>query len=142
MYKELVGNLTDDQAKLFVGILMMIGVLGGAVITALVTWWIARTNRNAATKSEYRKLAIQAGLENWRHQNTLKIDMIKSGGKGAVHIDAPDSYISHMLRVLNIATDMKLTPSAAADRITLWSRGEITSYGKPRNPQPQENPNE
>jgi hypothetical protein len=37
-----------------------------------------------------------------------------------------------MLRIINIAADMKLSPYEAANRISQWSNGEIDSDGAPK----------
>jgi len=103
------------------------GVAVGGLIQILTAWGIRRCDE----KREYRKLAIEAGLEIWRHRNTLMVDLIKSGGSGNVAIEEPDAYIMHMLRIVNIASDMKITASEAANKIALWGHGSITSDGKP-----------
>jgi hypothetical protein len=132
MLKNLVNGLTEDQLKLFISLAGGIALILGALITGVFGAMIARWNRVSAVKSEIRKIAIQSALENWRHQNILKIDLMKSGGRGNVSIESPDSYIIHMLRIINIAADMKLSPYEAANRIAQWSSGQIDSDGKPK----------
>lgn len=140
--QDIFNKLTPGQATAIAGVVGGSCLIIGAGINSIFAWIFAAWKNRIESKREYRRLAIEAGLENWRHQNLLKIDLMKSGARGDVQIEPPDLYITHMLRVLNMATDMKLSPSEAADKITLWSRGQITSDGKPRNQPPQETPNE
>lgn len=130
MLKNLVDGLTDDQLKLFIALAGGIGLVLGTLITGIFGVMIARWNRNSLAKTEIRKLAIEAGLENWRHQNALKIEVVKQVG-GIQKIDSPDSYIIHMLRIMNIAADMRISAYDAANRVSQWSSGEIDSNGKP-----------
>ena len=122
MLKNLVSGLTEDQLKLFIALAGGIALVLGALITAIATALIARWNRNAAAKSEFRKLAIEAALENWRHQNELKIETVKIDPNAKVRLDAPDYYIAHMLRLMHIAADMKLTYDEASKQITGFAR--------------------
>ena len=131
MLKTLVDGLSDDQLKLFIALGGGICLVLGTLITGVFGVMIARWNRNSLARTEIRKLAIEAGLENWRHQNTLKIDLMKEARQGHLVLDSPDAYIIHMLRIMNIAADMKLSAYDAANRVSQWSHGEIESDGKP-----------
>jgi hypothetical protein len=116
------------MTELYVAIAGIVGVAAGGILQMVTAWGIRRWDE----KREYRKLAIEAALENWRHQNALKIDIIKSGGTGDASIESPDAYIIHMLRIINMAADMRLTPSEAANQIARWTSGKIDSDGKPK----------
>lgn len=132
MLKNLVDGLTDDQLKLFIALAGGIALIFGALITGIFGVMIARWNRNSLAMTEIRKLAIEAGLENWRHQNIIKIDLMKESRQGHLILESPDGYIIHMLRIMNIAADMKLSAYDAANKIHQWSSGEIDSDGKPK----------
>jgi hypothetical protein len=131
--KAIFDGLTDGQATMLVGLLVAASASVGAGFSALIGYF---KDRGVAAR-EMRRLAIEAALENWRHQNLLKIDIVKQVG-GYQKIDSPDSYIIHMLRIINIAADMKLSPYEAANRISQWSNGEIGSDGAPK-PKNEEN---
>ena len=92
---------------------------GVAGLVAFFTQWFARRDER---RRQFRQLAFQAALENWRHQNQLKIDLLKAGAKGDFVIDAPDDYIIHMLLVMEIASNLKLTARQAADLIATKGR--------------------
>jgi hypothetical protein len=43
---------------------------------------------------------------------------MKAGGTGNVSIEAPDAYICHMLRIMEIAADTGISSQEAATRIS------------------------
>ena len=112
--------------------LVFLGAVVGGSAAAIINLVGGFFTRRSESKREMRRLAIEVGLENWRHQNLIKIDWAKSEKDVRVSLDSPDSYIIHMLRIMNIAADMKLSAYDAANRIVEWSSGEIDSNGKPK----------
>ena len=131
MQKNIVDGLTDDQLKLFIVLGGGICLVLGTLITGIFGVLIARWNRNSLARTEIRKLAIEAGLEYWRHHNAMKVDAMKVAKSGHIVVESPNGYIIHMLRIMNIAADMKLSAYDAANRIAQWSSGEIESNGNP-----------
>lgn len=97
----------------YIALIGFAGVIFGGTIQVI----IARFNHISTQKMAYRKLAIEAGLENWRINTAMKMDAIKSGAKGNIRMDSPDSYISHMLNLIDTAGDMSITPKQAASKI-------------------------
>jgi hypothetical protein len=126
--KGIFDTLTSGQATVVAGLIAGAFIVIGAGINAYLGWLFARWKSRDDAAREMRRLAINAALENWRHQNALKIEVVKSVG-GVQEIDAPDAYIIHMLRIMNIAADMKLSAYEAANKISRWSSGEIDSDG-------------
>ena len=96
---------------------IIIAGLSGGAAAALITSIFAEIGRKRTLDAEMRKTAVEAGLEVWRHMNSIKSDLIKAGGKGDVHFDAPYGYISVMLRVTHIAADTSISCKDAAERI-------------------------
>jgi hypothetical protein len=122
MLHQYLKDLTREEIALLAALAGFIGVVLGSFVTALtaiVAPWIARRSEQ---KRQFRQMAIQAGLDNWRHQNELLIEVLKAGGKGDYVIDAPDDYIIHMLLLMDIASDPKLSPKEATDMIARKSR--------------------
>jgi hypothetical protein len=96
----------------------ILGALVGGVAASLVNFVAQCVARHYETKRQFRDLAIKAALENWRHQNDLKISLMKAGGTGNISIEAPDAYICHMLRIMEIAADTGISSQEAATRIS------------------------
>ena len=120
--EEHLKNLTVAQAAFIGAALTAIGVLIGTTVTSLTTFLNSYLTRRSEERRQFRQMAIQAGLDNWKHQNELMIEVLKAGGKGNYVIDAPDSYIIHMLLLMDIASDPKLSPEEATDMIARKSR--------------------
>ena len=127
-----VNSLPD--IRIFISIATLIGGVVGALISGFFLLWIARGNRESLAKTEARKMAIMAGLENWRHQNELAISLVKEGKASNAIIGPPDAYIVHMLRIMEIAGDTEVTNYEAANRVVKWSSGEFESDGAKKGP--------
>ncbi len=111
--------------------LVFLGAIAGGSAAALINLIGGFFMRRSESKREIRRLAIESALDNWKHQNLLKMDWAKSEKDARVSLDSPDGYIIHMLRIMNIAADMKISAYDAANRVSQWSSGEVDSTGKP-----------
>lgn len=120
--EEQLKNLTVAQAAFVGAALTALGVVIGTTVTSLTTFLNSLLARRSEARRQFRQMAIQAGLDNWRHQNELMIEVLKAGGKGDYVIDAPDDYIIHMLLLMDMASDPKLSPKEATDMIARKSR--------------------
>lgn len=117
MLHQYLKDLTREEIALLAALAGFLGVILGSGVTALtaiVAPWLARRSDQ---KRQFRQMAIQAGLDNWRHQNELAIGLLKAGGSGNYSVDAPDDYIIHMLLLMDIASDSKLSVEEATDLI-------------------------
>jgi hypothetical protein len=122
MLHQYLKDLTREEIALLAALAGFIGVVLGSFVTALtaiVAPWLARRSEQ---KRQLRQMAIQAGLDNWRHQNELAIGLLKAGGRGDYSVDAPDDYIIHMLLLMDIASDSKLSVEDATARIAKKGR--------------------
>ena len=98
-------------------IIIAISSLSGIVVGGIIQMLIARYIHVSNERMSYRKLAVEAGLENWRMNTNLKMDAIKHGATGDIRMDSPDSYISHMLGIMDKAGNMSISASEAASKI-------------------------
>ena len=98
------------------------GVLFGSFVTAFFPFLTAFLARRSQERWQVRQLAVTAALDHCRHENQLKIELLKAGAKGDFVIEAPDDYVFHMLLMLDIATDTKLSAEEAAAMIARKSR--------------------
>ena len=115
-------NLTKEQITILVPFVALAGVFFGSFITAFFPFLTALLARRSQQRWQVRQLAVTAALDHCRHENQLKIELIKAGTKGDFVIEAPDDYIYHMLLMLDIATDTKLSAEEAAAMIARKSR--------------------
>ena len=102
---------------------VLLAAIIGGVAAALVNFVSQCVARHYESKRQFRDLAIKAALENWRHQNELKIGLMKSGGSGSITIESPDSYICHMLRIMDIASNTRISSKDAAAKIAKMNAG-------------------
>ncbi len=123
MLHQYLKDLTREEIALLAAFAGFLGVLLGSAITALTAIFAPWLARRSEQKRQLRQMAIQAGLDNWRHQNELAIGLLKAGGRGDYSIDAPDDYIIHMLRLMDIASDSKLSIEEATRMIANKGRG-------------------
>ena len=96
----------------------IIAAMVGGTSVAVINFIANFIAKHYESKPQYRELAIKAAPDNWRHHNELKTDLIKAGASGGgLSIDGPDGYIIHMLRIMDIAADTRISSQDAARRI-------------------------
>lgn len=116
MLHDFLRGLTTEEMSLVCAIVATLGVFLGSIITGISTLLVPWLLRRSERKRELRQLAVTAGLETWRKSCDIQIEAAKLG-EGPQIIGPADPFIGHLLRVLDIAVDMKLSPTEAARRI-------------------------
>ncbi len=117
-----LNQITPAQAALAAGACTATGVLVGSAVAAFFPFITAFLARRSQERWQVRHLAVQAGLDHCRHENQIKVELFKSGVNNNVVIETPDDYICHMLLMLDIATDTKISAQEAAVMIRRKSR--------------------
>ena len=95
----------------------VLAAIVGGLSAALVNFVTGCISRHYETKRQWRELAIKAGIENCRHLNELKIEMVKAAMKGHYVIETPDACIIHMLFLMEVAANPKLSAKQVSDEV-------------------------
>lgn len=90
------------------------GILSGAIVT-FGNIFAQRLARTHESKQRFREIAVKAGMDNWRYQTDL---LVKAAEKGnVVRQLPPEDYICHMLRLMDLASDIGVSGTVAATKI-------------------------
>jgi hypothetical protein len=122
MIHEILKNLSPTDITLLVSLVGFFSVIVPAIVgglSSLTTLWLSKRYEE---KKHFRTLAIQAALDNWRMMSQLRVEAAKAF-KTHEHIDSPDGYIIHMLRIMEIAANTKITSEEAAKIISKMNSG-------------------
>lgn len=110
--------LAIELNKLPPDTLALLSALIGGAAAALISAIASAVERRFEAKRQSRDLAIRSGLDAWRHQAELGISLVNQGRTDSYQQPAPEPFICHMLRVIEIASDTDLTAREAAKRIS------------------------
>jgi hypothetical protein len=116
MLHDFLKNITREEITLLVAVIGVIGVFVGACVTGLTAILAPWLLRRSEEKRHFRQLAVTSGLDLWRTACDIQLEAAKLTGKEQT-IGPADPFIAHMLRIVEIATDMKLSSTEAAEAI-------------------------
>ncbi len=95
--------------------LPVLTAFAGGGLVGLFDLFKDRQNRKSEERRHLRELMFNAAVENWKHNNTVAVELMKVGNK--VELMPLDSYIVNLLTISDALLNTTLTKENVAEKL-------------------------